>query len=335
MNVIVSRWTAHHNQLIYSILAYCDLNSEKLKIEYNSQIPNTGAVLEYTTRRIFFDYSDSAEFIASSQNFDFYFKRSLLNKDYKNNVHPLNFQVNFAYKPLKLIRKMPFKILVGNDSRAEVLRALDLCSLITKDSHRSKDISNFKHGKNITDNGGRILFMTRLWDPSKNNDPDEKERRRVQNEFRINACRIIRKNYPNSIAGLYPDKYAQSVAPDCLLKISDTRKSKYLKYLSTSDICIADDGLKDTPGWKIGEYALMNKAIITTPISTVVSNFSEGKNYFSLESRKDYLGLPKKIDQMLRSKHYMSVKGNNKIWSEDFLVPHKYVEYIIGIVEAN
>jgi hypothetical protein len=53
------------------------------------------------------------------------------------------------------------------------------------------------------------------------------------------------------------------------------------------DIGIADDGLQNTPGWKIGEYMMLNKTVIPTPIRAVVEQFKSGENYISLEDRND------------------------------------------------
>jgi hypothetical protein len=65
------------------------------------------------------------------------------------------------------------------------------------------------------------------------------------------------------------------MAPDLVLDNSFTSKLAFMKALRSTDICLADDGLGDTPGWKIGEYLMHGKAIITTPIRTVVQDFNK------------------------------------------------------------
>ena len=177
--------------------------------------------------------------------------------------------------------------------------------------------------------------MTRLWDPARNEDSEEKRRRALQNSFRINACRIIAKNFPNAITGLYPDDYAQKVAPDILLNTQQTKKANYLSELQKADICLADDGLKDTPGWKIGEYAMMNKAIISTPIKTVVEEFEANKNYICLEHRNDYQNLPDVIHELIKDKKYLELKEKNKKWTEKYLNPTTYVENILKTISHN
>ncbi|AUS07007.1 hypothetical protein [Pseudotamlana carrageenivorans] len=187
------------------------MNKIDLKIKYSYEIPNNGMELVFSGIKYFFDYSDDVNFITKPENFDFYFKRSLLLEKYSGNIKPLNFQINFSFKPLKLITKIPFDVLKLKESKTELIRALDYFSFVTNDSHKSKDLNTIWSNE-INDYGGRIIFMTRLWDPARNNDPIEKERRISQNNFRINACRIISKNFPNSITGLYPDYYAKEVA---------------------------------------------------------------------------------------------------------------------------
>jgi len=334
MTLTINKWTSHSNQLIYSLFYYCELNEIYLKIKYSCKIPGNGILLTYNTIKYFFDYSDDVNFINKPENYDFYFKRSLLPEKYSGNIHPLNFQVNFSYKPLKLIPKIPFDVLKLKGSKTELIRALDYLNLITNGSHKSINLNKVWNNE-INDYGGRIIFMTRLWDPARHYDPIEKERRILQNNFRINACRIISKNFPNSITGIYPDHYAKEIAKDCLIDIKKTKKKSYLLELKKSDICIADDGLKDTPGWKIGEYVMANKAIISTPIKTIVEEFISKKNYISLEHRTDFKSLPDKINELIISKSYMELKNNNKNWSNKYLRPDTYIENILKVSSKN
>ena len=246
---------------------------------------------------------------------------------YKSNVRPLNFQVDFSYKPLKLLSKMPLIVFENKKSREELLKALDYFSLFTNDSHQSKKIRNL-FSDEISDYGGRVICMTRLWRPIRK-DESENEQRILQNNFRINACRIISKKFPNSITGVYPDNYAKKIAKDVLLDLHKTKRQSYLSELRKADICIADDGLQDTPGWKIGEYTMLNKAIVSTPIRTVVEEFKPGENYISLEDRNDFKSLPDTIHELIKSKNYLQLKESNRIWSNKYLKPDCYIENIL------
>ena len=192
-----------------------------------------------------------------------------------------------------------------------------------------------RYPKKIIDFGGNVIFHTRLWNPNNHPDSEEKERRRLQNEFRINACRIIKKNFKNSSVGLFADDLSRELAPDILLDSRGYTKNKYLNTLGKYNIGVADDGLKDTPGWKIGEYLLFGKAIITTPLNIFLENFKENINYERLSSRSAYIELPEKIEYLLKERKYLEVGHNNLKWSDEYLHPKNYIKRILSIVGVN
>lgn len=334
MRLEIPCWTTHHNQLLYSFLLYSESKNLDFEIMLNEQIPFNGAILFFKDKSLFFDYSDDKELIDVPENYDFYFKRSLDKNELKShhNIFPLNFQVNFSKKPFKLMTKMDLPLLKNKGSFIELIRAADIFGIVTNDSHRSNHINNFKRE---TNSNGKVIFMTRLWDPSRNEDQEEKERRRIQNDFRINACRIIKKVFPDSMVGIYPDDFAIKMASDVLLDLSVTKKKNYLNTLSRYDIAIADDGLKDTPGWKIGEYIMCGKAIITTPINVVIEDFYENTNYLSTKERDNYLVLPDLVHQLLKNNFYEEIQRNNTKWYEKHLNPESYVANIFSKIKFD
>jgi hypothetical protein len=329
MRLEISTWTHHLNQLVYSYFYFCKKEGLEVRIIYNKNITFTGAVLYVGETSIFFDYSDDSKFMDLPEKYNYYFKRSLLVSDEAKNIHPLNFNVPLAYKSLSLLPNLKTDLLFDKSSRIEVLKAFDKFTIFTKSSHGVLDIKRYP--KKVEDFGGNIIFHTRLWNPDNHHDPDEKERRRVQNEFRINACRIIRKNFDNASVGLLSDNFAKSLAPDLLLDLKDSKKNSYLNNLNIHSIAIADDGLKDTPGWKIGEYLLFGKAVITTPLNIALENFHEHANYEKLSSRSSYLELPDKIEYLLKDKKYLEMGNNNLKWSDEYLHPKNYIRRILSI----
>ena len=334
MKIEIPAWTAHHNQILYSLLRYSEIHKSTFEIVLNRSIPPNGAILHVDQKIAFLDYSDDFNFIVDPSKFQIYFKRSLSNKvPHALNVVTLNFNVSsMAYKPLKLISKMKLNLLKHPSSKVEFVRALDIFSLFTNDSHSSKDIRNtYKKQKGSE---GRVLFMTRLWDPARAIDQAEKARRLLQNDFRINACRIIKANFPNSAVGVFPDYFAKEHAPDILLNIKDTTRAKYAKELANCDIGIADEGLKDSTGWKFGEYILTGKAIITTPLNTVAENFHEGANYLATQNRSDFESLPALIESLLQNNSYLAMQQNNISWREKFLAPEAYIANIISKISS-
>jgi hypothetical protein len=331
MRLEIPYWTSHHNMLVFSLLYFCEERKIKFNIAVNSKISINGACLYFNDKIIFFDYSDNTLFIDNPESYDFYFKRSLLEKKY--NIYSLNFQVNFSYKSFKFLSKLSLKELINNQNRIEILRALDFFNIATNLSHNAMDVRSFP--KDIFDNNGRVIFHSRLWDPLNTINEEEKERRYLQNEFRIEACKIIKNNFANSSTGLFPDFLSKKMAPDLLLDVKCTSKKEYFKNLRCSDIGIADDGLKDTPGWKIGEYLLFGKAVITTPLNITLENFKENFNYEKLSTRSAFNELPDKIECLLKDKKYLEVGHNNLDWSNEYLHPKNYIKRILSIIDEK
>jgi hypothetical protein len=301
-----------------------------MTIAINKSVHYNGAIINYEGKKLFFDYSDDPIFIDEPLKYDFYFKRSLLLKDKKLNVYPLNFNLPLAYNSFHLLTKLTYNFLTDKSSRTEVIRAFDSFDLFTNNSHNAIDIKRYP--TKISDHQGNVIFHTRLWDPDRNSDIEEKERRRIQNDFRINACRIIKKNFKNSSVGLFPDELSMKLAPDVVLDLKETNKKSYFSKLKNYDIGIADDGLKDTPGWKIGEYLLFGKALITTPLNIYVDNFHEDINYLKLTNRSAYEELPEKIEILLKNKKYLEMADNNLNWSNEYIHPINYIERLLSIV---
>lgn len=333
MQLEFSVWTHHLNQLIYSYFYFCKAEKIEVKIVKNESVQHNGAILYIEGKTVFFDYSDDSKFIDASEGYDFYFKRSLRVEDHTRNIYPLNFNIPLAYNSHLLLMNLKSDLLFDKKNRTEVIRAMDRFSLFTNSSHAVLDVKRYP--KKTDDFGGNIIFHTRLWNPDNHNDEDEKERRRNQNEFRINACRIVKKTYKNASVGLFADKLAGEMAPDLLLNPKHSNKNNYFNMLSNYNICIADDGLKDTPGWKIGEYLLFGKAVISTPLNIAVDNFNEHVNYERLSSRSSYLELPDKIDYLLQDKKYLKMGENNLIWSENYLHPKNYLKRVLSIIKKN
>lgn len=329
MKIQIPAWTTHHNQFLYSFSIYAEAKKLKLRITLNEEIHVNGAILYVEQKIVFFDYSDDRKLIASPDDYDAYFKRSLspLDLESYDNIFPLNFHVNFADKPFRLMSQMDSSIFFKKGSFVEFIRASDAWGWFTNEFHGSINIRKFSSER---DSSGKVIFMTRLWDPDRNDDPEEKERRRKQNHFRANACRIIKKTFPESIVGLYPDEFARKTANDVLLDVRDTKKKGYLKTLANCDIGVADDGLKDTPGWKIGEYALFGKAIISTPITIHLEGFQEGMHYLSTGTRDNFSLLPDLIHQLRKNEFYKEIQHNNKKWCSQFLEPVAYVSRILS-----
>ena len=333
MRLEIHHWSPHQNMIVFSYLYFCEENNIEVDIKINPKISWNGAILYFNNETLYFDYSDDTSFLDDPKKYDFYLKRSLNINDFNQNVYPLNLQVNYTYKSLKLLTRLDLKVLVNKANRIEIIRALDYFNTFTNSSHNAADIR--KLPKRNKDNDGKIVFYTRLWNPDNHIDSDEKERRRLQNEFRIESCRIIKKNFKNASVGLFPDGLSSKLSPDILLDIKKTSLKEYFGIIRQCDIGIADDGLKDTPGWKIGEYLLFGKAVITTPLNISLDNFNEHVNFEKLSTRSSYMELPEKIDYLLKNKNYLEMGENNLNWSNEYLHPKNYIKRILSVTRKG
>jgi hypothetical protein len=330
ITIEIPYWSALYNQLMYSFFCYADQRGLDLKIVQNKQVYLGLSILRYKGQRILLDYSDDRGHFNERFDCDRYFKRSLQKSDYLANVNPLNFQVNFAYKPFKILSKIDRKILFDNRSRGELIRAIDYFETLTEDSHFSKTLKRFENCKKMDRISGRVIFMTRLWDPDRHHDDAEKERREAQNQFRIEACRILSKECPGSIVGIYPDYYSKKRAPDLLVDASLASKKNYLKTTGSCCIGVADDGLRDTPGWKIGEYTMLGMAIISTPINVHIQDFTDGIHFLSTGSRSNYHVLPELVNRLQQGNRIEEMQAANRNWYLSYLEPNRYVENILS-----
>lgn len=328
MQLELSTWTHHLNQLLYSYYFYCKKQQIDVKIVLNKKVVHNGAILIFKNKSVFFDYSDNTVFLDTASKYDYYFKRSLRKEDKNNNVYALNFNVPMTYNSLSFLFHLKKEFLTFRPNRIEVFRALDIFGLFTNSGHSILDCK--RHPTQIKDFKGNIIFHTRLWNPEGGNDENEKERRRLQNDFRINACRVLKNNFKNVSVGLYSDELSNKLAPDLLLDDLHSKKVNYLRNLKEYNIGLADDGLKDTPGWKIGEYLLYGKAIISTPLNIYTDNFIEGVNFEMLSSRSSYDEIPEKVESLLENKMYLDMGNANFEWSSKYLNIENYFERIIN-----
>ena len=329
----ISTWTHHLNQLIYSYLYYCEQSHIRTNIVYDTSIVHNAALLEIDGLLIFFDYSDSPAFLSNISSYDYYFKRSLRQCDQAINVFPLNFNLLISYKPYLLLSKLHYSFLIARRNRAELIRAIDRYSWVTNSSHHLMDVSKFSN--QISDNNGSIVFCTRLWNPDNNDDHEEKRRRIKQNQFRIEACRIIKSNFKNAKVGLFPDDLSKRQAPDLLLDEKLYNKKSYLKSLKSFDIGVADAGLKDSPGWKIGEYLLSGMGVVTTPLNICVDDFIPQVNYKQLSNRSAAQEIPEMIEELLMNNNYLRQGKNNLEWANKYISPLNYFSRILKIIDNS
>jgi hypothetical protein len=147
-----------------------------------------------------------------------------------------------------------------------------------------------------TDQEPKIFFITRTWDPhpeNKYSEKKEKERKEI-NEKRAECIRLLQKEFGEKfVGGFFHSEYARQTYKDLLLPenlLSITRRREYMKTMESCPIGISTRGWHECIPWRIGEYLIKGRAIITEQIEhKVPGNFSENKNYLAYDTPEECL----------------------------------------------
>lgn len=141
----------------------------------------------------------------------------------------------------------------------------------------------------------QICFTARLWSGEEN---------REINEMRILLVRELRRKYGSSFhGGIYKSAESEAMCPDLIVNKIYTQKNCYLKRMKSCDICIATTGLHGSIGWKLAEYVMASKVVLTEPLNYYVPyGFSNGSNYLEFSSVDECMSL---IDSLLNSPERM------------------------------
>lgn len=159
-------------------------------------------------------------------------------------------------------------------------------------------VDAFEREPDYKDDGLKIIFMARLWDPAEINlhAPASEEIRQYReymvyernkiNAERIEIIRKLRRTYGDAFTGgIQYSAFAEKMCPDILIPKNLTRKRTYLAAMQDADICIGSAGLHHSIGWKTGEYVAASRAIVAERFYyQVPGNFREGVNYLPFDT---------------------------------------------------
>jgi hypothetical protein len=178
-----------------------------------------------------------------------------------------------------------------------------------------------------------IVFSTRLWDPAKNNELWKKEERKILNEQRISLVKILRNKFnPIFNGGVLKEYFAEQVCPNEIVPPTFSHKKAYLKLLKKATICVTNQGLEDSIGWKLAEYVANSSAILTTPIAKYLlpGNFKEGVHYLTFKNENEFL---EKLELLLRDRTKRNtMMQNNHVYYNEYLHPLAKMKRIINLV---
>lgn len=152
------------------------------------------------------------------------------------------------------------------------------------------------------------LFLARLWSPENikgrfirtmhpylsEEEAEEIAARNIEavermNQLRIEVIRACREAFGDQFYGGLEDTFfAQRCAPDLVLPVAETRRNVFLQRLKENYVCLANEGLHGSIGWKLAEYTAAGRAILTNKLQyDLPGAFRFGNNYALYESAED------------------------------------------------
>jgi hypothetical protein len=286
---------AHASQ-VFTGLALLEVTG-KIKVSYerdfNVGINDPIQRIEVGSMKVVFDLSDGFHFDKKFYDWsDKYFKRmlspELVVQFPKMQPYGLNYPV-YTIGDQSILRSLisrDYRLLLNNlIRRSPVLSNLFNPNL----SYRSCLVNHFE-GEPGLNKDLRIIYFTRLWNPDNVKSDVKREQRELMNELRRNLVRELRKEFGRHfLGGIIHSDFAVKYAPtEVVTDNSNVHKTNYLENLRRSDIGVADFGLELSVGFKMAEYVAMSKAIVTTPLNTLLpGSFEVGRNYLEYKGTED------------------------------------------------
>ncbi len=308
----------HNEQVLSAAKLWAEKNGYKFVLRCEKH-PDpyyvTVVCIAYNGLSMLFDMSDSPHLVRVETVIHVYFKRSYVETaayhGHSYRVRPYGFNYGMAYRAFNWKRMFSF----GFD-KVYAARTLPVVNRFTNLSYRYIDYRRLH--ATPRDNGGNILFLTRLWDPANVRSEEKKAFRQQLNNTRIDTVKLLRKKQFSGrlLAGMEDTPLAREICPELIVPRSTTGKKNYLHQLSKADICIATSGLENTIGWRIAEYVAFSKAIVSEPFNVAVPEFYEGEHYSPFTT-----DIIDKVDALLYNRKYLQMQEHNYAYYQKYMEP--------------
>lgn len=325
---VVSTWE-HCSQIVTGFCMLEKWGGYELRINCSKDMKKENpdniaiVIVEYKGKIIIYDLMDGYQNISEISKFlkksDFYFKRSYSNEknkmiqcqDQLYKMYPLGMNYMITCKDNPYVKENLRSILFR-------LRGDKPKSYFTCDKFECPVV--YKQKNNM-----EISFFTRLW--------EGKEFYNINNT-RIEIIRKLKSMYGKQfIGGIRDSSVARLIAPDLIVSKQYSERSRYLKRLKNTDICIGTTGLHDSTGWKTAEYVALGKAIICEPLKySVPGNFFVGENYLEFSTAEACIDA---VQRMFSNPDFVyQMKLNNLLYYYQYLKPDIMIKRTLDIVDA-
>lgn len=322
---------AHVSQVFTGLAMLQKAGRIDLSFEKDSVLGKNTAIQQVSSdgRVLIFDLADGFQINPTHYaSCDLYFKR-MLDPDSiglydKIRPYGLNYPVNIVGDGLLQRSWMSGdrKLFLNNILR----RSLWLSKLFNINfAYSTSQVRHFE-GKPGVHPKPKVIYFTRLWDPSRVKDEKLKEQRETMNTMRRDLVLALRREFKDQFTGgIYRTEFSAAFAPEATTANNDAlHKTAYLKNLRASDIGIADYGLEMSVGFKLAEYVAMSKTIVSTPINTVLPGyFSEGRNYLPYTNLVDCV---QQCSILIRNPQLiLEMQRCNEAYYQEFLKPDQLI----------
>ncbi|MDN5211554.1 hypothetical protein QQ020_05815 [Fulvivirgaceae bacterium BMA12] len=281
---------------------------------------------------ILYDNSDGYELIYPElDDIDFYFKRSFFPEYVQkltdgHKIYPLGFNYEVYSEHDQALKRALWSNNLKDFFKSYVRASKPLSKLLKVESSIATSHFKYFEGQPKSTDRPLILFMARLWEPSKVSSSKSKSEREEINHLRATCIRTLRKEFGELfVGGLANTDFAVKQYPDCVLNQKNmARKANYLKLMHNASICIATTGLMGSVGWKMAEYIAGAKAIVSEKnYYEFPGDFKEGCNFLSFEKLEDCIeNVAYLVDNPLKRLEMMKA---NQSYYRQFLRPDQLV----------
>jgi hypothetical protein len=291
-------------------------------------------------KSILIDCNDSPK-VFSNLLVDRYFKRSYIEThEYHREIIPLGFTFGDYSMSSHVIRNLCSckgyfkKLSSAKNVQIEAFRSLDILGIFTNANRASRN--RLKWQTNFATSNNKILYKTRLWNPNNVQDILKRDQRVLMNNWRISMVELLNSRFPNnSICGIQKDGFSSTIARSEILIATESMKMRqYVNEFTNCGIGIADDGLEDTLGWKIGELVYTGKALVSTEIKVKLpGEFNELTNYLSVNRVFDEKVVGDSIEKLLSDDVFREeMSQQNLNYAHKYLHDYKMAEYIYSMI---
>ncbi|HEX7360719.1 MAG TPA: glycosyltransferase [Bryobacteraceae bacterium] len=234
------------------------------------------------TKKLVFDWRDNADLLCLRKlaDCDMYFKRNLIPDvtypacpaEYRTKLRPAG--LSFA---VRTIRERPLwaQMIGGLCCREEPLFSSSPSASLRRlyksirgpvNVRSFLQIDEFEKQASVADD--RILYQARAYDADESTRPGDT---REVTQSRADIIRRLKAELPQHFCGGFTrTPYTERHFADYVSAESSFDQSAYCTLARSCSICIYTRGLRDSPGFKLGEYLAGGKCIIAERIATVL-----------------------------------------------------------------